>query len=45
MLEFMVYFGATRTEIPYYGHEIYVALHVVLSLLIVVLYIIGQKHL
>jgi len=41
----MVYFGATHTEIPYCGHKIYVALHVVLSLLIAVLYIIWQKHL
>ena len=45
VLELMVYFGATHTEIPYHGHKIYVAMHVVLSLLIVVLYIIWQKHL
>ena len=43
VLEFMVYFGVTHTEIPYGGHNIYLALQVVLSLLIVVLYIIWQN--
>ena len=28
VLEFMVYFAATHTGIPYCGHKIYVALHV-----------------